>query len=204
MDQRKGVDMEDVPLFKSAHAAMTFALNYSNTSHVERSPVSKASDTHKSSGGKGLVGLDGAAQAGMILAVLKSTGELHEACIISRVSKKKVPCSCGSACCSGHRPNWAWRDSIRFLATEVKLMMDKDREDGKRGVVDNPAMRQAIVAKYFGEPVRIKELAKACEVTDVTVANHLGRINRILKKLESEAWERLEDKLRQDGIVGET
>jgi hypothetical protein len=195
--------MEDVPLFKSAHAAVTFALHYSNTDHVERSPVSKASDTHKGSGGKGLIGLDGAAQAGMILSVLKSIGELHEAPIISRVSKKRLPCNCGSACCSGYKPNWAWRDSIRFLATEMKSLMDKGREEGKRGVTDNPAMRQAIVAKYFGESVKINELAKACEVSDVTVASHLGKINRLLKKIEGEAWEQLEDQLRAKGVVGD-
>ena len=192
----------DDALFKSAHAAITFAVNYCNTEHVERSPASKAADEHKGSGGKGLMGVDGAAQAGMILSNLKTIGALYEACLIARVAKKRVVCSCGSMCCSKSRPNFLWMDAINTVAMEAKQYLEKTREEGKRGVADNPALRRAIVAKHFGEPVKIKELAKACEVSDVTVANHIGKIHKLLKKSESEAWEHIEDILRMHNVVG--
>jgi len=193
----------DEPLFKSAHAAITFALNYSNTEHVERSPASKMADTSKGSGGKGLIGLDGAAQSGMIQAELKKTGQFHEACIIARIAKRKLPCSCGAQCCSKHKPNYLWLDAINFIAMEAKRVIDADREVGVRGIMDHPAMRRAIIAKFFGEHVKIGELAKACEVSDVTVASHSGKINKLLKKIEGEAWIMLEEQLRANGVVGE-
>ena len=194
--------MQDESLFKSAHAAVTFAVNYCNTDHVARSPASKAADTHKGSGGKGLVGVDGAAQAGMILAALRTCGAFYEACVIARVAKKRIPCACGSLCCSKSKPNILWMDAVNCAAMEAKAYMERMREDGKRGVADNPAMRRAIVAKHFGEQVKIKELAKACEVSDVTVANHIGKIHKLLKKAESEAWEHIEEILRMQGVVG--
>lgn len=191
----------DQALFKSAHAAIAFALNYNTTEHVERSPASKMADTVKGSG-NGLVGFDGAGQAGFILAELKRTGPLHEACIIARVAKRNVDCSCGAPCCSKHRPNNQWHEAINYIALEVKTLVDAEREKGKRGVVDNVAMRRAIVAKFFGEHIKIKELANACEVSDVTVANHIGKINRILKKNEGQAWEELEAAFQTSGLVG--
>jgi len=197
------MEQEDQPLFKSAHAAITFALNYSITDHVERSPASKMADDNKGHGGHGLLGMDGAAQAGLILAELKRTGEFQEACIIARVAKRKIICNCGAECCCKHRPNWQWRDAINSLAMIVKAQMEADRKDGVRGVKDSPVMRQAIVAKFFGERIRVKELAHACDVTEVTVSNHTGKINKILKHAEGEGWNSLEEALRSSGVVGD-
>jgi hypothetical protein len=193
---------DDEPLFKSAHAAVTFAVNYSSTDHVERSPASKAADDHKGGGGKGLIGVDGAAQAGMILSNVRAIGDLYEACIIARVAKKRLVCSCGALCCSRSKPNLLWMDAINNVAMVAKSHLENMRVDGKRGVADNPALRRAIVAKYFGEQVRIKELAKACEVSDVTVSVHIGKIHKLLKRAEHEAWELLEERLRALGVVG--
>ena len=194
--------MTDEALFKSAHAAILFALNYCNTEHIERSAMSKASDTSKGGSGKGLVGLDGAAQAGIILSQLRSTGSLYEACIIARLAKKRIPCACGALCCAKHKPNFVWLDAINQVSMEAKSYLDEVREAGKRGLVDIPAMRRAIVAKHFGESVKIKELAKACDVSDVTVSQHIGKLGKFLKKAESEAWQSVEDVLRASGIVG--
>ena len=193
----------DAPLFKSAHSAVTFALNYSITDHVERSPASKMADDNKGHGGLGLLRMDGAAQAGLILAELKRTGAFQEACIIARVAKRKILCNCGAECCCKHRPNWQWRDAINSISMIVKDQMEADRKEGVRGVKDSPVMRQAIVAKFFGERIRVKELAHACDVSDMTISNHTGKINKILKHTENEAWNLLEEALRSSGVVGD-
>jgi hypothetical protein len=197
------MEQDNTPLFKSAHTAITFALNYGITDHVERSPASKMADDRKGSGGHGLIGMDGAAQAGIILAELKRTGAFHEACVIARVAKRKILCNCGAECCCKHRPNWQWRDAINSIAMLVKDQMEEERKEGTRGMKDSPVMRQAIIAKFFGERIRVKELAHACDVTEGTVSNHTGKINKILKHTENEAWNLLEEALRSSGIVGD-
>lgn len=183
-------------LFKSANAAVRFAVNYGNDGHIERSAMNKITDTSKGAD----TGLE-QGQAGAIQAMIKGTGEFHEACLIARSAAHKIPCSCGSACCSKYRPNWIWLEAINYLALEIKNVLNKEKSDGTRGITDNPAMRRAIVAKYFGERIKIGELAKAVEVSDATVSSHNGKIIRILKHSEGEAWSLIEERLRIAHII---
>ena len=183
-------------LFKSANDAVKWAVNYGNDGHIERSAMSKMSDT-----AKGVDNEREQGQAGAIQAMMKSTGEFHEACLISRRAAHKITCSCGAPCCSGSKPNWVWHEAINFITMEVKRLIDMERRDGIRGIKDDPAMRRALVAKYFGERIRINELAKACEVADATVASHHGKITKIIKKTEGEAWSLIEERLRIAHII---
>jgi hypothetical protein len=187
-------------LFKSANAAVKFAVNFGNELHIERSAMNKMADPPKGAD-TGLGGLDGAGQAGMILSMIKGTGEFHEACLIARSAAHRIPCSCGAPCCSKSRPNWEWYEAVNFITMEVKRLIDSERRDGTRGIKDDPAMRRALVSKYFGERIKINELAKACEVTDATVSTHHGKLTKILKKTEGEAWTLIEDRLRYAGLI---
>lgn len=187
-------------LFKSANAAVKFAINYGLDGQVERSAMSKMSDPPKGVD-CGLSGLDGAGQAGMIRAMIHSTGELQEACIIARAAMRKLPCSCGAPCCSKNRPNWEWYEAINYISLEMKRLLNLERKDGTRGIKDDAAMRRALVAKCFGERIKIGELAKACEVTDLTVSTHHGKITKIIKKTEGEAWNLIDELLRTAGII---
>jgi hypothetical protein len=183
-------------LFKSANAAVIFAVNFSNDGHIERSAMNKISDTSKGADS----GLE-QGQAGAILAMVHATGEFHEACLVARTAKHRLSCSCGSPCCSKSKPNWEWYEAINYITMEVKRLIDTERRDGTRGIKDDPAMRQALVAKFFGERIRINELAKACEVTEVTVATHHGKITHIIKKTEGEAWLLIEERLRLASLI---
>lgn len=188
-------------LFKSALMAVKFAVNYSNEAYVGRSTVSKIAEPSKGSE-NGLIGVEGAAQAGMILSMVKaSTEKMQEACLVARCAAHKLSCSCGAACCSKYKFNWAWYESINFLSIEIKRMLDEERKPGTRGMQDDPALRRALIAKYFGERIRIKELAEACEITDNTVATHSGKITKMLKKSEGEAWAAVEVRLRDAEII---
>jgi hypothetical protein len=186
-------------LFKSANAAVKFAVNYSNSVRLPRSDVSKIADPPKAGINSGLSGLDGAGQAGMILSMISSLGKLHEACLFARCAPQKISCSCGATCCSKFRPNWCWYEAINCLSLSVKEQLELERKEGTRGVQDNPAMRQALVAKFFGERIKIKDLAAACDVTGVTASTHNGKINKILKHAEAEAWHLIEDTFRVRG-----
>lgn len=57
------------PMFKSAHAALVFALNYSMQQY-DRPLINRIAAGHTKESHKGLSGVDGAAQAGMIRAEL--------------------------------------------------------------------------------------------------------------------------------------
>ena len=184
-------------LFKSALSAIKFAVNYSNEAYIGRSAVSKIADPSK-----GMVeGLE-AGQAGMILSMVKSsTDKMQEACLIARCAAHKLSCSCGAPCCSKHKPNWSWHEAIELLSMEVKRVIEEDRKPGTRSIQDSPVMRRALVAKYFGERIRVTDLAQACEITDNTVANHSGRITKILKQTEGSAWSLVEQRLRDAEII---
>ncbi|HUW44636.1 MAG TPA: hypothetical protein VMW50_02460 [Dehalococcoidia bacterium] len=185
-----------MPLFKSANSAVRWAINYGTDGHIERSAMNKLSNPS--------VGADSEleqGQAGAILAMIKGTGEFHEACLVARSAVHRTSCACGAPCCSKSKPNWIWHESVNYITMEVKRLIDSERRDGTRGATDNPAMRRALVAKFFGERIRINELAKACEVVEATVATHHGKITKIIKKTEGSAWELIEERLRLAGLI---
>lgn len=86
------------PLFESAHGALVFAFNFSGQCY-DRPMMNRLASPAVGSG-KGLVGLDGAAQAGMIRAEVQTLGKLAEAIIIARIAPRTVPCHCRSARCA--------------------------------------------------------------------------------------------------------
>lgn len=189
------------PLFTSAETAVKFAVNFSSTTNISRSAMLKLMNPPCGSGGKGLGGLDGAAQAGMILAEVKRVGEFGEACIIARTALRMLPCSCRSDCCGGHKPNWMWMDAISVASNETWKAIEDQREPGKRGDKNDAVMRRMIVAKYFGASAKIGDIARKCDVTDLTIINHRTKIMKVLKKAEGEAWMLLESYLQECGVI---
>ena len=83
--------MTGQPLFRSAHQALMFAFTFSATQHgtaaaAERQLAEFARDRYERmpGGGRGLRGLDGAAQAGMIRRRVEEMPPLHAAALIAR------------------------------------------------------------------------------------------------------------------------
>lgn len=85
--------MIDDPLFKSTHDALVFAFNYAG----QQSPKTPMTSLFKTPGigsGKGLSGLDGAAQAGFILAeVCRLPDEQHNV-VVARYDRVTHECKC--------------------------------------------------------------------------------------------------------------
>lgn len=196
------------PLFDNAHGALVFAFNFSGQCYDR--PMMNRMASPAVGSGKGLVGLDGAAQAGMIRSEVKAMGKLAEAILIARVAPRVTPCSCRSACCSGHKPNKEWTDAISVLADYV-------RTTALAGCTSNGMLRREYVVRYFtrkDERISLEALAEKHDIHRDTVSAHAAKVALLLggahpKKgkpgvpgLESAAMDAIEDRLRDIGMVG--
>lgn len=155
------------PLFKSADDALRYAFSYSGQAY-DRPVMNRMADVqHKS--GKGLAGIDGAAQSGMIRAELKKIGGLFLAIITASYAPTTFPCECGSACCSGQKVNLEWAEAITTISQAAS-----GRVSGS-----NLRLRRTIVANCFlrkSERKPIGEMADYCGVHRDTASDHNAKI----------------------------
>lgn len=194
----------DEPLFKSAYDAAVFATNF-NHQVVPRSSMCQKAAPSTGSGSKGLGGLDGAGQAGLILrAMHELPGGMWGAICYVRVAPRAKPCYCSRPCCTGYTPNLEWAEEVGVLVSLLRQYQEDAREPGKRGSVDHPRLRQALVHKYFGEKLALKQLAEEHEVADMTVSAQHKYVFRTLRAQEAQAWNALDTKLRQLNVIGES
>lgn len=195
-------------LFQNAHGALVFAFNFSGQAY-DRPMMNRLAQPAVGSG-KGLVGLDGAAQSGMIRAEVKAMGKLAEAIIVARIAPRTVPCGCRSSCCSGHKPNKEWTDAIAYLADHVRTVV-------YAGCVINGLMRREYLVRYFTrkeDRTSLEALAEKYDIARNTVSAHnakvatwLGGVPARKDKpaqlgMEQAAFDAIEDRLRGIGMVG--
>lgn len=190
---------ENEALFSSAHAALVFAFNFSGQQFDKSAMARLAAGPSRT--GKGLGGLDGAAQAGFIRQELHGCGELVENVLIARIAPKSVICECTKSCCSGKQPNREWDDAIVWLTREAMQHL--------AGSLSHYRLRRGIIEKYFGVKHDIAELAGICDVSRNTVALHQQKLLKWLKGdsdrpmsgMEAQCWARFEMALEQTGMV---
>lgn len=192
----------DAPLFKSAQEAVRFACGY-NLEVYPRTKMNQMAQPSSGKGGSGKGGLDGAGNAGFILAEVSRLPKIQGCCLIARCAPHFISCTCGSDCCSRKKPNWHWMNVIGELNSDLRNLMQQEKTPGKRGMVDHPELRRAIIIKHFGETIHLGKLAKRCEVNEGTVSNHRAFIVKALKSAEKDAWKAIDERLRELGIVGE-
>ena len=200
--------MQGESLFTSAHGALVFAFNFSGQSYDR--PAMNRLATPALGTGKGLVGLDGAAQAGFIRAEVKAMGKLAEAIIIARIAPRSMPCQCRSSCCSGQKPNKEWTDAIATLSDHV-------RTTALAGCIANGLMRREYVVRYFtpkDQRKSLEALADKYEIDRHTVSAHAGKVTAYFAGItarkdkpgtpgmEPLAMNAIEDQLREIGMVG--
>ena len=186
-------------LFSSAHAALTFAFNFSGQAY-DRPAMNRMADGPARSG-KGLVGLDGAGQAGMIRREVADLGPLREAIITAYYAPRSLPCACRRPCCSGHTVNAEWSDAIGCITQAAVSQLS--------GVVSNYRLRRGIVTRAFGEKVSLTELATICGVNRDTASSHnekvsswlLGRRHDKADGLIEQAKAAIADRLIEAGFV---
>lgn len=201
----------DEPLFTSAHAALTFAHHYAH-GYYEAPAMAKMMRGAVLGTGKGLVGLDGAGQAGMILSYLERLSDLHKAILILRTAPERTPCSCRAPCCSGSRPNPAWSDAMAVVVAGCRPVLF--------GCVQNRQLQLELVSKILGNSTApLLDIADRCGVDRHTAGDQHQHLLRWLRgdkptshaaqrvtdrKVgeEERAWARIDESLRAAGLVG--
>ncbi|AOJ86712.1 DNA-binding protein [Burkholderia sp. MSMB0856] len=161
--------MSDVQ-FKSGFDAVRFALCYSLQQYGE-TMLAKRLRGESVGTGVGLVGLDGAGQAGQIRREMWVLPDLHLAVLIARAAPHDISCSCGHACCSGRRPNAEWKAAIQWL-TEASAAYASG--------FSHYRVRRAIVERIFGVKCNLADIAKDCDASERTVAYHMAAVRRWL------------------------
>lgn len=182
---------EDDPLFKTHTGALLFALNYSHGGMKAPSLTVLMGGSRK---GRGLGGLDGAAQAGMIQLELKQLSELRRALLVGRYAVPSSPCACRAPCCRGYRDNADWSAAIEWLTQYVLVQ-------GLTGTLSHYRLRRTLVTRHFGTGESYMQIAAQCGVHRTTASEYYRKIHEHLKKEERLARFEIEGILKQVGVV---
>ena len=180
-------------LFGSTNAALSFAFNFK---HGQLKPSSLATMmVGPKPTGRGLGGLDGAAQAGMIRAEIDALSpRIRGQILVARFAVRALPCDCKRACCSGFRANAEWLQAIADIAEIV-------RSEALAGTVVNFLLRHSVVRRYFGVKQSLVDIAAVTGVDRSTASAHAGKVIGYLKEQEQRARYDIEGRLKAAGIV---
>lgn len=143
------------PLFKSAHDALRFAFNFSSQQY-ERPLMNRLMDSHAKHASKGLLGVDGAAQAAMIINQVLRMPDLSQYIIFAQYAPLTLDCECGKGCCAGTKPNIHWDEAIREISRASVT-------GATSGVLSYRHLRETIVRKLFGDKTSRGDILKAAE-----------------------------------------
>ena len=181
------------PLFRSTHNALLFAHNFN---HAQYEPTILARLIEKNyKPGKGLAGLDGAGQSGMILGAVRDIGALEAAFMVMRYAPSHRKCDCKNSCCSGNIINREWSEAKNYIAG---LIQSHGALHGKKHA---PQLWSSLVAKTFGFKWSIKELAEFSGVDRDTVAEHYAIIKPWIEAREDKAFAAVDARLKRSGMV---
>lgn len=180
------------PVFRSMDGALWFAFNFKHGT-VKPSALAQmmSSKAHKS---RGLGGLDGAGQAGMIKSEVMALGPVRSNILAARFSPNGIPCSCRAPCCQGYKPNPEWSDAIEILSGQAMTA-------ALAGKVSNYRLRMGIVARYFGVRASLPRLAEECGVHKDTASVHNSAVGAWLGREEQLARYDIEGRLKMAGII---
>lgn len=170
----QAVQLEE-PLFDSAWAALAFAFRYSTQQY---SPTPMARLMRGSIGsGKGLVGLDGAAQAGIIRAEVDKLKSFERSAVIAR---------------------FALADRERL---EAMLMLVPPAAASLGTGVHNRRMVDALVQRFYGKKINLKDLAEIHGMHANTLTSRWQCVRRMLTETENRGMDQMEARLQQAGLV---
>ena len=161
--------MIEEALFQSAHNALLFAFNFSGQQY-ERPMMNRMADDPVAYVSKGLSGVDGAAQAGMIFAKLERLPALYQFIVFASYAPRIIPCECRHSCCAGTKPNELWNACIRMIE-EAAITQ------ALTGCMSHRVLRRGIVQRAFGDKsVVLADLAEKAGVTEKTASSHASKV----------------------------
>lgn len=172
----------DDQLFHSTHAALTFAYNFQGSPALS---VVNQMANKPGPMGKGLGGLDGAAQAGIIRRKVASLGKLHESIIIAEYAQRSRLCPC----CSGPTFNQEWKDAIGYIADIV-------RTEAIGGHSTTHPVRRACTERFFGARFDINKTAENLAISRNTLALLIGKTRKYLRCEQDKAARAIDEKLK--------
>lgn len=164
-------------LFENAGKALKFA--YQDHSKPEMSVMNRMVKSTEwptdkpRSPSKGLAGLDGAGQAGLIRARIARLGRWNEALIIAQYAPRDTTCSCGSGCCSGKLPSQEWVDAINYICDIVGAEALKEHRT-------DHSMRRFAVEKSFGLKQPTANVARKVNVHEATLGKVVAKVRNYL------------------------
>ncbi len=159
------VTAETESLFRNSHEALLFAYRFASDQYDRPAMNKMAGGASRT--GKGLAGLNGAAQSGMIRGLTKDLGPLHEAIVIARFAERTRPCTCQASCCCGTKPNPEWLAAIEVITQAALGMLS--------GKLSHYRLRRGIVMNQFArkeDKTKLISLATLCNVDRDTAADH--------------------------------
>ena len=178
------------PLFKSAAEAIIFALRYSTQQYAETAMSKMMKSSGRKGSGKGLVGNDGAGQAGMILNKIERLPLLERACIVARYTDRQDECPC----CKQATASEGYRAAITILADWANRTV--------KDVTEVERMRFAIVQDFYERRRIVGKTAEAIGMPRQTAYDNRARIFIPLTELDNRAQGMAEELLAD--IVGLT
>ncbi|HDR9029908.1 TPA: DNA-binding protein [Burkholderia vietnamiensis] len=192
--------MSDVE-FKSAFDAVRFALCYSGQQYGETMMAKRLRGVSVGTG-MGLVGLDGAGQAGEIRRHLWELPDLHLSVVVARAAPRDLPCSCGAACCSGRTPNIEWQAAIGWLTNSSAAYCSG---------FSHYRVRRAIIERLFGVKCDLSQIADECDAHRNTVSKQNAAVRRWLDGdrktgdpgVIQVAWAAIERRFSEIGLLSE-
>lgn len=183
----------DQPIFRTVNGALAFAFNFK---HGQYKPSAMAQMmASRGSSGRGLGGLDGAAQAGLIRAGVDALEpRIRGHILAARFSVRALPCPCKRPCCSGWKSNEEWLVAISEISNTV-------RQAALAGTVVNFTLRHAIVRRYFGVRQSLADAARASGVERHTASAHANKVISYLREEERHARYAIEAVLKESNVV---
>jgi len=179
------------PLFRSVRGALTFAYNFSHGTMKASALAGMMGGARPK--GRGLGGLDGAAQSGMIKFEVQQLGTVASNILAARFEVQRLPCACKSECCNGWRVNPDWMVAVMNVSSLAHGQVD--------GLSHNIRVRIAIVKRYFGAKDSLGEIARQCGIDRDTASVHANKANKWLTEQERMALYAIEDQLKAGGVV---
>lgn len=156
-------DVVENSLFESAHEAIVFAFHRS--SNTVASPLMNRLAGGTGGTGKGLGGLNGSGQAGLILRRLSELGPMHMAVLRARYGVREYAC----ACCEQPVAHHEWLGAIRTIAESAHSMLAMPSV--------KPELCRDLVIRYFSSNKRpLEDIGSRHGSSRSTAARAYGEI----------------------------
>lgn len=177
-------------LFRSTHDALRFAYNFDGTNCT-----TAMLGIPPQGNGKGLGGLDGAAEVGNIKRIVESLGDQVKAWAEATYLPNRIPCHCGRVCCQGWSESIRWRNAVKEMA---KLAFGVGKLE--------------ITKQFFSEKAYRKPVAEIAKIEDVSERQCYYLLKTVITFFRGTRKQRgvgqvflesIDRELRKQGIVGD-